>query len=227
MSKVTLRKQQGSSKAQFISIEIRANGDVYVSRWKDGARNAAGTNFPVASFAPLTSEQRRDAIVTEEAANGFVLQATDTVMEVTVYSFVLTTALDAMPHVLQVFEAFGISMPDPQSTAQQDVVGSEFVIKRTINDIRVTAALQCDAADAKQARELHRHLAIARCLSIDAEVFENTNAKIDPLDMLRRARNGLDEAILEPLYRFGVMRRPMDLTREFTEASPTPFAVGF
>lgn len=225
-TKVTLRKP-GSQKALFVAIEIRPNGDVHVSRWKDGAKNASGTNYPAASFAPQTAEQRRDELVTELAAQGFVLQSTDAVTESTVYSFMLTAPLDAMPHCLQVFEAFGIAMPDPQSTAQQDVVGSEFVIKRTVNDIRVTAALQCDSADPKQARELLRHLAIARCLSTDAEVFENTNAKIDPLDALRRARGELDEAILEPLYRFGVMRRPVDLTREFTESSATPFVVGF
>lgn len=226
MSKVTLRKP-GSPKASFVAVEIKANGDVYVSRWKDGAKAAKGTNYPAASFAPTTAEERRDAIVKEEAANGYVLQSADFQSDATIYSFMLTLSHDTMPHVLKVLEAFGVAIADPTSNAQQDVVGTEFVLKRTVNDVRITAALSCDRSDPAQNSILLRHLAIARCLSTDAEVFENTQAQIDPIEALKRARSELDESVLEPLYRFGVLRRPVDLSREFTDVAATPFAVGF
>jgi len=226
MSKVTLRKP-GSPKASFVAVETKENGDVYVSRWKEGAKAAKGINFPAASFAPTSASERRDAIVKEEAANGYVLQHADFKTDATVYSFMLTLLHETMPHALKVFEAFGIAIADPTSTAQQAVIGSEFVIKRTVNDIRITAALSCDRSDPVQNSILLRHLAIARCLSTDAEVFENTQTQIDPIKALKRARLDLDESVLEPLYCFGVLRRPVDLSREFTGAAATPFAVGF
>lgn len=225
-STVTLRKP-GSPKASFVSVEIKANGDVYVSRWKEGAKAAKGTNYPAASFAPATAQDRRDAIVKEEAANGYVMQSADFHPTSPIYSFALRVPHEATPHVLAVFEAFGLSVADPTSTPQQGVAGSEFAIANTVNGIRITASLSCDTNDRAQAPELHRHLAIVRCLATDSEVFENTNVQIDPLDALKRARGDLDESILEPLYRFGVLRRPMDLSREFTGATATPFAVGF
>lgn len=225
-STVTLRKP-GSPKASFVSVEIKANGDVYVSRWKDGAKAAKGTNYPAASFAPATAQERRDAIVKEEAANGYVLQSSDFNPTTPIYSFALRVQHDATPHVLAVFQSFGHAIADPTSTQQQDVAGTEFVIANTVNGIRITASLSCDPNDRAQAGLLHRHLAIARCLSVDSEVFENTNVQIDPLDAIKRVRADLDASILEPLYRFGVLRRPIDLSREFTGSTSTPFAVGF
>jgi len=225
MDRVVLR--QDADPPHLVAITIESSGDVVQERWRQGARNKASTRYPTAAMPAEGPALFRDGLVRKWVEKGYVPVEDNAEQSPAArrLSALAIVPSDACAHVLKVLEAFGASLEDPTLASQQRIAGTSLVVRRTFNDIRITGIVEGDPADPAHVSELHRHLALLRCVSPAAEVVEG-GSPLDVLATLRRARRELDASVAEPLYAFGVLRRPIDLEAALGEAA-TRYSVGF
>lgn len=224
---VTLTKSVGTEQ---LFLDVGMDGDAIVRRtWKHGREhNKKSTKWPAASIAPAMPPERINALVHDAIADGYFISADlREGVQRTSISVMAEIPLAKSSYLEQVFEAFGCGVPDVAGVTRAAIEGSAFHLSNTTLMARLAATLLLDPSDEADTKLLDRHLAIARCISADASAYRADNTKIDIAAHLVIAIDRMSPEDAEPLYLFGIRRRPIDVSREFANGAGSDLAVGF
>lgn len=219
-----LRSKEGTITVELAFRELQ-DGTIEQIKTRHGVtRTSKKTTYPQASYAPMTPAEKLQELVNQAITAGFMAVELPTPSAET-YSFMVEppTALDQ--HLSDVVEAFGSVLHTDPANNVTIIAGTEFVVGSLKHPIRITAAVNVDD-DADSDERLNLHFAIARCLDENADVFSSDGTKVDLKSRIVAANRSsrLSPKILECLYRFGILKRPIEID---ASAHTGAYNVGF
>ena len=197
-----------------ITIEVTANGDLLESRFplsQPGRKKTA--TLPKATFTGRIPEERADQLVQRFTAQGYTLVEEDLRP-----AWMLRVTADdpqAMRHRLaRILELAG------EVWDGVDVLPGTFVrLAPRSHQLRLLGKLPWPVQEAPYDRSFDLPLMIAACLGLNTELIAPDGTP-DTIDFRVKERSPRwPETFTEPLYAFGVLKRPFVLSRSFANAT--------
>jgi len=219
-----LQKTDGKVRLEVAFTEL-PGGTIEQLRIRHGhSRTTNKTTYPPASYAPLSIAQKLQELVNTAIGEGYALATAHvTADDSYTFTFELDATLD--DHLSVVAEAFGCVIDVDEVTRVTTLRGTEFVIGTMKPAIRVTGSVPVSGDAASSAVLLH-HVALAECLSETVNLFTGNGEQINSREFLVKAHRAgkLAPDDLEAVYRFGVLRRPVEINGQDHVGQ---FSVGF
>lgn len=227
--RISLSKSLEGGVALLVEISAGDDGLISVVTTRRNKRTTTrNATYPLASYQPMSTEEKVNAIAATYFNDGYVLDSTNTANFSSYGISVVVEEADRQVMLGNLAKA-GLRYLVEEGTSVGSIPGTSFtVLTGRTRQVRVTATLALVTAPDDSA-EFIRHVAIAMLLpgvlSVTTPTGNASDPTSNPRSFMTMMRNlgRIEDKLLDSMYEVGALRRPPS----FASTVAVPYQVNF